>query len=363
MKALLVQKSRIRSNVAKIRSRAENAEIYAVLKGDAYGLGLLETALILKEEGITRYALTDVEDAILLRKNGFQEEEILMLRSTSEAEYIEALAEYNLVGTIGSQDVALAMSGIAEKRKTVIEAHIKLDCGMGRFGFLPSEFEKIASTYKYMSGVALTGIYTHLPRAYDSEKITRAQIGVFVDIIEKLRAKGIEPGLVHAANSSALFQFDFCTFDAVRIGSAITGRIATKLNYGLQRVGVVVSTIAEIRWLPKGVTIGYGSVYKTPSPKRVAVIPVGYADGFCAEKGRDTYRFPQALRYSLSDIKRAFTRRNVYVSIGGSKARVLGHVGMLHTVVDVTKIDCAPGDAAVFDVNPLFAGSISRTYE
>ncbi len=362
MKTMLIETDRIRHNLIKIRERAGNSLIYAVLKGNAYGLGLLETAGALRKEGISRFALTDIEDAKLLRENGFQDEEILMLRSTIEPTYIEALLDYNLIGTIGSQDVALVINSIAEKRKSVVEAHVEIDTGMGRYGFDPGDFEKILSVYKHLSSVALTGIYTHFCRAYDSEKTTREQVRRFEDVIEKLRAKGIEPGLVHAANSSALFRYDFCNFDAVRVGSAITGRLATKSNYGLRKVGVVRDTIAEVRWIPKKTTIGYGSSYKSKQPMRIAVIPVGYVDGFCAEKGRDSYKFFETLRYILSDLKRGITRRKVYVSIGDCPLRVLGHVGMLHTVVDVTGTDCALGDEVTFEVNPLLTGNITRKY-
>jgi alanine racemase len=349
--------------VAKIRERAGNALIYGVLKGNAYGLGLLETAELLRGEGITRFALTDVEDAIFLRENGFQNEEILMLRSTTETDYIEALVSYNLIGTIGSQDVALAVNGIADKHKTVIEAHVEIDTGMGRYGFSPREIDKIISVYKNLSGVALTGIYTHFYRAYDSEKVTRQQADLFEGVLEKLRSKGIEPGLVHAANSSALFRFDFCNYDAVRVGSAFVGRLPTKFNYGLQKVGVVKAPVAEVRWLPKGSTIGYGGAYKTKQAKRAAVIPVGYIDGFCVEKARDSYKPKETLLLILALIKRVITRKRLYVSINKTQVRVLGHVGMNHTVVDVTDTECAPGDIATFEVNPILTGNINRTYK
>jgi alanine racemase len=363
MKTLFIDTDRVKFNVAKIRERAGNALIYGVLKGNAYGLGLTEMAGLLRDEGISRFALTDIEDAILLRENGFQNEEILMLRSTTESDYIEALVNYNLVGTIGSQDVALALNGIANKHKTVIEAHIKIDTGMGRFGFMPSEIDKIISVYKNLSGVALTGIYTHFYRAYDNEKITRRQAALFEGVLEKLRGKGIEPGLVHAANSSALFRFDFCSYDAVRVGSALTGRLATKFTYGLQKVGIVTAPVAEVRWLPKGSTIGYGGAYRTRHAMRAAVIPVGYIDGFCVEKARDSYRPMETLRFILSVLKRGIIRKKLYVTINKTQVRVVGHVGMIHTVVDVTDTECAPGDIASFEVNPILTGNIRRTYK
>ena len=363
MKTLLIDANKVRANVARIRERAGNALIYGVLKGNAYGLGLLEMAELLRNEGITRFALTDVEDAVKLRENGYQEEEILMLSSTTETDFIEKIVAYNLVGTIGSQDAALALNGIADKHKTVVEAHIKIDTGMGRYGFVPGEIDKIVSFYKHLSNVALTGIYTHFYSAWNSEKITRQQAARFEGVIEKLRSKGIEPGLVHAANSSALFRFDFCHYDAVRIGSAITGRMPTKFNYGLQKVGFITCPIAEVRWLPKGSTVGYGGVYKTRQPRKIAVIPVGYADGFCVEKSHDSYRVRDTIKYMLSEFKRGLIHKKLYVTVNNTQARVIGHVGMLHTVIDVTDIDCAPGDLAQFEVNPILTGNIPRTYK
>lgn len=362
MKTLQINKNKLKANVAKVRDRAGNVLVYGVLKGNGYGLGLLEMAELLRSEGIIRFALTDVEDAVTLRENGFQNEEILMMRSTTEPEFIEKIVTYNLIGTIGSQDAALALNGIADKHKTVVEAHIKIDTGMGRYGFVPGEIDKIISFYKHLSNVALTGIYTHFYSAWNSEKITRHQVELFEGVIEKLRQKGIEPGLVHAANSSALFRFDFCSFDAVRIGSAFTGRMATKGSYGLQNVAQIACPIAEIRWLPKGSTVGYAGVYRTREARRIAVIPVGYCDGFCVEKSHDSYRYRDAIRYMLSEFKRGLIRKKMYVTVNGTNARIIGHVGMVNTTIDVTDIDCSPGDMAHFDVNPLLTGSIKRTY-
>lgn len=363
MKELLVQTDRIRTNLKLIRQRAGDAVIYAVLKGDAYGLGLIEMARILRAEGIRNFALTEVADAALLRQNGFVEEEILMLRSTTDPEYIEALADYNLVGTIGSYDAALAIGGVADRRKTVIEAHIEVDTGMGRSGFLSSEADKIISVYKNVPNVALTGIYTHFYKAFASEKITRAQSEAFDDVIGKLRSVGIDPGIIHAANSSALFNYEFCRYGAVRVGSAITGRIATRLKFGLQPVGVLRASVAEVRWLTKGCTVGYGGVYRAKRPMRIAVIPVGYADGFCVRKESDSYTFLETLRYMLSSLHRGLVRRKLYVQIGQSRARIIGHVGMLHCVADVTNIDCAPGDIATLDANPIFCFGVPKRYE
>ena len=193
MKTLLIDTNRVKANVARIRERAGNALIYGVLKGNAYGLGLLEMAELLRKEGITRFALTDVEDAVQLRENGFQNEEILMLRSTTETDFIEKIVAYNLVGTIGSQDAALALNGIADKHKTVVEAHIKIDTGMGRYGFVPGEIDKIVSLYSHLSNGSDGYLYA-FHRAWNSEK-SQGNRPPASKVCLKSFAEGIEPGL------------------------------------------------------------------------------------------------------------------------------------------------------------------------
>lgn len=366
MKFLLVQKGRISDNIRATVKAVKGASVYAVLKGNGYGLGLVETAKIVRDNGVHRFALTDLEDAIALRRAGFVEEEILMLRSTTEPKFIEGLIEYNLVGTVGSIEAAVAMSGIATAKKTVIEAHVEIDTGMGRYGFDPDEQDKLLQVYKYMDGLALTGIYTHFCEAWaKKDKKTRMQLDKLNAVIDALHAAGIEPGLVHAANSSAALLYDWARLGAVRIGSAISGRVAAKRHgVKLAKVGTMVSEIIEVRRLPKGATVGYGSAYTAKSERRIAIIPVGYADGFCVEKARDSYRLRDAFKYALSDLWRGVRGRKLYVTVGGERARVLGHVGMVNTVVDVTRIGAKVGDRVLMDVNPILVPqSIERVYE
>lgn len=363
MKALLVQVGRLRANAKIVQKLAGDASVYAVLKGNAYGMGLVETAKMLREEGFVRFALTELADAIALR-SVMQDVEILMLRSTPEPEFINGLIDYNLVGTIGSQDAAVAMNGIAKVRGTVIEAHIEIDTGMGRYGFEPDDIKGLLQVYKYMDGLALTGIYTHFCESWKSEKRTRAQLDALNYTVSALHRENIDPGLVHAANSSALTLYPWSKCGAVRVGSMFTGRIAAKNKLGLQRVGAMISEVGEVRRLPAGSTVGYGSAYKAKKDRQIAVIPVGYADGFCVEKAHDSYRLRDALLYALSSLWRGLRRKKMYVTINGKRARVLGHVGMLHTVADVTGMRVSAGDRVLMDVNPILVPSeIKRLYE
>lgn len=363
MNTLLVETSKIRSNLEAVRQQAGTAQIIAVLKANAYGLGLREMAALCRDAGICRFAVTEPEDAVRLRDWGFSEEEILVLRSTANEEDILRILQAGATATIGSYDAALALNGLVESRGVQCDVHIKIDTGMGRYGFLPTELDRILSIYRYLTNLTVTGTYTHYANAFRSVKKTQAQLDTFTAVVEKLRAAGFDPGMLHASNSEALFGCKMPSLDAVRIGSALGGRVIARGDHGLQRTGRLQSQITEIRWLPAGASVGYGSAYTARHPTRVAVVPVGSSDGFMLEKTRMLTRPGTCLRAACSDLLALVRRRRPTVLIGGKRAPVIGHVGVNHTTVDVTDIDCAPGDAVLLEVSPLYVpASIPRQY-
>lgn len=363
MKVLVVEKAKILSNLERIKEASGGVPIIAVLKSNGYGLGLRQLSELLREQGVRRFAVSEPRDAVLLRDWGCTEEEILILRSTSNEEDIKQILTACATATIGSHDAAVALNGLAEKEGVTCDVHIKVDTGMGRYGFDPTELERILAVYRFMPNLNVTGLYTHFPCAFKSRKKTQAQCDVLIDIAGRIRQAGMEPGLVHAANSAALFACKLPTLDAVRPGSSIGGRMTCRGDYGLQKTGRLECAVAEVRWLPKGRTIGYGSAYTTRKPTRIAILPVGTFDGFMIEKARDSFRFVESVRYALGSLASFVRGKHFTVMINGRRARVLGHVGVNHTTVDVTDLECAPGDTAVFDVSPMFVPeSIERRY-
>ncbi len=365
MKGYIIEKDKLKNNIEAVKKRADGKVVYAVVKGNGYGLDFVRFARFLRDYGIDKFAVTEPSDAVRLRMAGFIDEEILVMRSVYDEKDVDDIIESRAVATIGSYNDAVLLSGIAEKHGEVVDAHIKIDVGMGRYGFLPSEFDKISSVFKFFAKINVTGVYSHLPCAFANAKKTQAQIDLFTETVKRLREAGLNPGCVHIANSSALFgKYDLSGTDAVRIGSAFTGRLISRGGTGLAPVGYGRCEVAEIRWLPEGHTTGYGSAYVAKKPTRVAVIPLGYADGFTISRERDLFRFRDKLRYILSDVKLLLKRKKLYVTINGKKAPVLGHVGMVHTTVDVTDIPCECGDDAIFEISPLYAGEIlERIYE
>ena len=162
MRKLVIEKAAVKHNLSVIKERAAGAVIYGVLTGDGGGAGIVPMAQLLRAEGIGRFAVYEVGEAKKLRDAGFVDEEILMLRSTTDREELEQLVDLSVVCTISSVDTGLALNALAENRATVACAHIQVDTGMGFGGFLVSEPEKILLAYRSLPNVALEGIYTQL---------------------------------------------------------------------------------------------------------------------------------------------------------------------------------------------------------
>lgn len=354
MNTYVVEVEKLRHNVRVIKRKAGTDAVYAVLKGNAYGLGLEETARLLVSEGLTRFAVCEPEDAAALC-DCCQPDEILMLRPLTDKNEIDALIDLPVTFSIGSKESLTALTGAAKARDERPNVHVQIDTGLCRYGFRPDETDAILDVYK-AEAVNVAGVYTHYHSACNSRRNTAKQHEQFAGVVNAIKAAGLEPGVIHTASSSALFKYGNPNREGVRVGSALLGRLALRSNTGLGRVGWAEAPIAEIRMVKRGGTIGYGAAYRATRDMRVAVLPVGYYNGFGAVKRWDVFRLRDTARRALSLAASTFTRHGkLYVEISGKRANVLGSVGMNHTVVDVTGMDCKPGMLAHMDISPLFA--------
>lgn len=354
MKTLVLEKQALKNNITVIKDRAGSAAVYAVLTGEAGGAGIPELARLLRDEGIGRFAVSDPGEAEALRKAGFVDEEILMLRATTDREELEKLIDLNAVCTVGSVETGLALNAVAEGRSTVAEAHIQVDTGMGFGGFLTSEPEKIVSAYRNLPNVAISGLYTQVYSARANGREAAQQMEFFRQTVQAIQTAGFETGTIHAAGSYALLHYDFTRMDAVRAGSALLGRCRRARGDGLLRVGYGEVPVTETKWLPKGHAVGNEAPVMLKKPTRVAVLPVGYQNGFGVSRYRDAG--------FLATLRRWFKTRALTVRIGGEKAKIIGRIGAIETIVDVTDLKCAPGDLAYFDIDPLYAKGLTRVY-
>lgn len=351
MRTYLVDTTALRQNLQKIQKKAGDATVFAVVKGDGYGLGTENLANLCREEQISHFCVTELSEAQILRDSARDAEEILMIRPTDLREELEALLDLDVILTIGSLEDAVALSGIAREKGKKARAHLKIDTGMGRYGFLPSQTENLLACYEYLDCLDICGVYTHFHSAFVSKKATRKQLDLFLSMVQSIRDAGHDPKMVHCANSSALFRCPETVLDAVRVGSAILGRLAFRTS--LKKVGICQTQVTQTKWLPKGHSTGYGSAWRARKPTQIAIVPVGWFHGFTTRYGDDVCRFRDSLRKILSGVKSIFFPSVITVTIAGSRCRTLGHVGMLHTVVDITGKDISVGDEATLDINPL----------
>ncbi|MDR3277313.1 MAG: alanine racemase [Oscillospiraceae bacterium] len=354
MKNLVIDRRVVRNNLRAIKDRAEGAAIFADLSANASGMGLVPTAQLLRDEGVRDFAVSDPRDAALLRKNNFTEERLMMLRSTADPNEISELIDLSVICTVGSYDAAVAVNGIAESRRTVAEVQVKVDTGLGRYGFLPTELDRIAAIYRYMSSLVVIGTFTTFSASWRSRKQTLDQLDTFNAALDRLTEMGLEPGIAHACDSAALFKYDFGRMDAVRVDTALSGRVPGKAIQGLSRVGYIEAGIEEVGWFPKGHRIGAEHGVETKAPTKIAVLSVGYYHGFGVDRHMSDFVLSDLLRHS---------RRKLFVKVNGQRARVLGNVGLLHTMVDVTKIDCTVGDVVLMDVDPVNVKGLPIQYK
>lgn len=354
VKTLVLEKQALKNNIAVVKERAGASAIYAVLTGDGGGAGTVELARLLRDEGIGRFAVSEVAEAQALRKAGFVDEEILMLRSTADREELGRLLDLSAVCTVGSMDAGLALNGVAGERSTVAEAHVQVDTGLGFGGFLAGETDKILSVYKNLPNVAVSGLYTQIHARNLQGRDASSQLEVFHQAVEALIAQGVETGITHAAGSYALLHCDLARMDAVRAGSVLLGRCRRTRGDGLLRVGYGEVPIQETRWLPKGHTVGGEVPVTLKKPTRVAVLPVGYQNGFGVSRSREAALW--------TAIRRWWRSRHAAVRIAGEKAGVVGRIGAIETLVDVTDLKCAPGDPVYFDIDPLYARGFVREW-
>ena len=353
MKNLVIDRRVIRNNIRAVKEKADGAAIYADLSANAYGMGLTEMAALLRDEGITDFIISDPRDAARLRSEGFKSERFMMLRSTSDPQELEELLDAGVICTIGSSDAAVALNGIANTRGITADVQIKIDTGLGRYGFDPAQLDQVAAVYKYMPRLHVVGTFTTFSCSWRSKKQTLAQLDTFNKTLDRLEEMGFEIGSAHCCDSAALFRYDFGRMDAVIMDLALSGRIPGKNIPALSKVGYIEAGLEEVGWYSKGHHIGAEHGIKIRKATRIAVLSVGYYHGFGIDRHRSERSF----------FDRIFSRRiSRYVRLNGKRARVLGNIGMQHTLLDVTDIDCTVGDAAIMDVDPVNVKGLPRHY-
>ena len=370
MKALIVEKKDLRHNIARIKefinpeNNENKVEIIAVIKGNAYGLGLIEYAKFLIDNGITFFAVASTDEAIKLRQNGIKEK-ILMLSSTANREEVQELIQNDIILTIGSKEAGSVANQVAIALNKQAQIHLKIDTGFGRYGFMYQNPEEIIESAKTWTNLKITGTYSHYSVAFNKNvEYTKKQFERFTQVIKRLNEHNIETGMLHICNSSAALKFREQHLDAVRIGSAFLGRIIVPNQIGLRKIGYLKTNIYEIKDIEKGNNIGYSNSFKTKKKTRVAILPCGYSDGVNVKVDKDMFRIQDKIRYIVHETKNLFKKQGLYVKINEENCKILGRVGMCHVAVDITGKNIKENSEAQVQINPIYVNSnIERIYD
>ncbi len=353
----------IKKNINTVKSEVGEAQIIGVLKGNGYGFGTERMAEIELECGINMFAVTEIEDAEMLRSGILKDKDILMLRSTAIPDEISRIIDCGAVATVGSPAAAKALNAYCNAKGVIGRAHIAVDSGMGRYGFLKDETDDICRVMDSSSSVDFCGIYTHFSSAFTNSEITRKELGVFLEVVRELQKRGYKTGMIHAANSSAFFNVPESRLDAVRIGSAFAGRIFGPNAEKLKKVGILETEIVEVKILPKGYKVGYNGTYTTNRDTKAAILPVGHTDGWGRTDDYELFTFKDAVFSALRGIKGVLTKKRTCVEICGKKYPIIGQIGLSHTAVDITGTDIEVGTAVQLDLSPLkVSAAVKREY-
>ena len=294
----------LRNNIEQVRNQLNpGVKLCIPVKADAYGHGAVPVAHMAVECGADYLAVAAVSEGVELRKAGITIP-ILVLSLPQPSEFIEII-ENHLTPSLCDSELIRMLNVTATAMGRKVPVHLKVDTGMGRIGCTPDEAADLAQLIANSQGVSLDGVFTHFAVS-DSllpadVAYTKKQIEIFKQVVDTIRQLGIEPGLCHAANSSAVFEYPESHFDMVRPGLVIYGYYPgditeSYLNGGSSKVKSPVhlkplmdvrSSIVAIKQVKKGESISYGRQWVAQEDCQVGVIPAGYGDGLLRRYGEN----------------------------------------------------------------------------
>ncbi len=256
--------------------------VMAVVKADAYGHGAVPVSRELLRAGISDFAVATLEEAQTLRCAGF-DASLLVLGGCFPGQE-EGFIRDRLMPALLDLDTAERLNAVAVMRRQQISAHLKVDSGMGRVGFTPEQLLAALPRLKNMPGLVIQGLMSHFACADERDSVvSAAQLQIFSEMIDLVRANGINPVEFHLSNSAGIASRYCPECTLVRPGIMLYGGLpgddfAPELD--LRPVMHLRSCVAQLRDLPAGSGISYGHQYRAKEPIKVAVLPIGYADGY-----------------------------------------------------------------------------------
>lgn len=316
-------------------------KIMPAVKADGYGHGAIEVSKTALENGADAFSVARIEEGIALRKSGI-DVPVLVLGYASPDNTLDMI-EYDLAVSVSQVDIAKRISDIAKNKGKKVKIHFKIDSGMGRIGLLTENGQPGCPGIKNngvndiieiskMAGIDFEGVYTHFARAdYKDKEYTKKQFDIFKGFTDQLKKAGLEIPVIHAANSAAAIEMPETHLDMIRPGISFYGLYPSedvdKKLIDLKPAMQLKTKIISLKKVPKGFKVSYGSTHITEKETTIAVVAIGYADGF----------------------SRHFSS-NGFMLVHGKRAPIVGRICMDLTMIDVGLIPdiCLEDEVVVF---------------
>jgi alanine racemase len=308
---------KLRRNLQLIRRDLPRAvQLLAVVKDEAYGHGALDVARVAVEEGAWGFGLSTLEEAMTLRDAGITAP-LLLLGERRETE-LEWCVAHNLTVCVNEPHTVRALAKIAANFGKQVPVHVKIHTGMSRYGVRWDEALPLIEQIVAEKSLRLEGVMTHFSQSDETDKtFANLQFARFSEVLRALEQRKISVKLRHACNSGGFLDLPHAHLDMVRVGILMFGVFPSSVCRripGIEPVMSVKARIAAIQKLKPGEVVGYGMRYTAPSERRIAVLPIGYGDGF-----------PRV-------------RNQGGTLIHGKRAPLIGGIAMDALMVDITDI-------------------------
>jgi alanine racemase len=308
----------VTANVQAIQRHVGSAvQVMGVVKANAYGHGMIPIAQAVLAAGAARLAVARPDEGVNLRRAGITAPVLVMgyALPAEAASYVD----HDLIPTINTREMADALSVLAHRAGKTLSVHVKIDTGLSRYGVMPEDALPLIRHINGLGGLAFEGLYTHFASADEADKsLARRQLEIFLQTAHQIEQAGIAIPIRHTANSAATIDLPETHLDCVRPGIAIYGlkpSEAVSDAVALWPALSLHSHVARVHLIQPGTGVSYGWEFIARRPSRVALIPVGYGDGY-----------PRILG-------------NTGVAlIRGQRAPVIGRVCMDQIMLDVTAI-------------------------
>jgi len=308
---------RLRRNLRLIRQDLPaHVRLLAVVKDEAYGHGSLDVVRIAQEEGATYFGLSNLEEGMLLRDAGITAP-LLLLGERQEAE-LEWCVAHNLTVCVNEPHNVRQLARLAAEFGKRVPVHVKIHTGMSRYGVRWDEALPLIEQILNEKGLYLEGVMTHFAQSDETDKAyANLQFSRYQEVLQALEQKGVKVPLRHACNSGGFLDLPHAHLDMVRTGILMYGvfpsQVCRRIE-GIESIMSVKAKIAAIQKLKPGETVGYGMRYTAKTERRIAVLPIGYGDGF-----------PRV-------------RNEGCALIHGQRAPLIGGIAMDALMVDITDI-------------------------